>query len=563
VFEKSKKVDDQPSEDSQSPWEKFTLALVEPNASNWFQDYGVVSAPDFIQRETGNNSEVISMLSHIPRMEMGLVPSFEVNEDAIGEIQDIPTSELGEAILSFLAERQVSMAYKNLWPINHESQIEVDVQHRLEGQWGTVRRTPFIQSLEIHRDSKGKLTAYWFVDLLVSPVDMETYNIFELQDDDGSVKSYNLNDSEVWTVGQISTKLHIPVFIKQLAYMCETPFPSTQIMSMSRDIAFSNVPDSARPKPFYSIRRTALAQGYSQTLSGDSGNFLYDGSLYPQVVQFGWRIGEESIPYLENILPTVIDGLSFAMSIVEYGFDNYRDAEFPAPWDNVLGSPCVHLVDYEHGGSRRSAPQWIPNTQIGDITTRTKEIYAELSDLRLDGEIEEAHAKLALLLNDGAGPYFVHAINTAIYSFMLPHVLEGEQDLGDIEYFAQQAIEQNMYQQSTNAMSNLAIAYYLAGDLESSERWFNQALDRPDEFAESEASYFLALIADLNGDSAKAAKYRKRCEAAGGYEGPDWLKTPNKTSKPSAARSAFCGNCGTKFADESQNFCSSCGQPRA
>jgi hypothetical protein len=89
VFEKSNELDNHPSEDTQSPWEKFTLALVEPNANHWFESYEVINSPEFIRRETGRNSEVISALSHIPRLEMGLIPSFEVDEDAIGEIQDI------------------------------------------------------------------------------------------------------------------------------------------------------------------------------------------------------------------------------------------------------------------------------------------------------------------------------------------------------------------------------------------------------------------------------------------------------------------------------------------
>jgi hypothetical protein len=562
------------AEVEKSPWQKFTLALVDGNADRWFEDYDLVSVGDRYGTELAPIIDGVQMLSHAARADQKFAPSFETPEESQGELQNIPDSKFGQVILSYLKAKGVTMDYKTLWPISHEAQVELDVKHRLDGQWGTDRGTSFFQSLEIYKGADGKLCAYWFIDLMASPVPLESFNSFEIRGDDGEISTYGFSkDKAHWTVGQLSTKLQIPVFLKQLAYLSETPFPSTQIMSFSRDMAFKEVPQEARPTPFFSIKKNGLVQGYSNVLSsGLKGNRIqYDGSLFPDALQFGWRFDEESIPHLAEIMPIIVDGCTYAMTTVEDGYENYRDLDYPAPWDDVVGSPCAFMVNYETRGSRLAAPQWIPNTHIGDITSRSRDIYAEALAFRDDSERGEAIERLNTLVNDGAGPYLIHGINTMIYGFMLPNLKDQPHGISEVEFFSGQNIEQGMVDQSTNAIANLGIAYFLVGDLDRSEETLLEALERRDKFAEAEASAILNLVYEAKGDQVQAEVFRKRAEAAGGYELPEWLggnqsqgqSEPKLPSTGIQGLSLFCSSCGNKFTSEDQRFCPQCGSKRS
>lgn len=563
------------SDEEKSPWEKFTLALVDGNADRWFEDFDQVTVSESYGAELSPISDGAQMLSYAARADQRIVPGFELSNESKGELQNIPDSKFGQVILSYLEAKGVSMEYKTLWPISHDAQVELGVKHRLEGQWGTENGTPFIQSLEIYKGEDGKLCAYWFVDLMASPVPLESFNSFEVREDDGEVSTYGFSqESGNWTVGQLSTKLQIPVFIKQLAYLSETPFPSTQIMSFSRDMAFKEVPQEARPVPFFCLKKNGLVQGFSKSLSsGLKGTSIrYDGSLFPDALQFGWRFDEAAIPHLAEIMPIAVDGCTFAMTTVEDGYENYRDLDYPAPWDDVLGSPCAFMANYESRGSRLAAPQWIPNTHIGDITSRTQEIYSEVLALKDEDKDDQAKAleRLNYLANDGAGPYLIHGINSLIYSFMLPNLKDQPQAISEVEYFAGQNIEQRMMNQTTNAMANLGIAYFLVGDLDRSEETLLLALEQKDEFAEAEASFFLSLIYESKNDQVQADSFKKRAAAAGGYEPPTWLQGQQATSQaePKGSSSAdqgtslFCASCGNRFASDDQKFCAQCGSKR-
>jgi hypothetical protein len=72
--------------------------------------------------------------------------------------------------------------------------------------------------------------------------------------------------------------------------------------------------------------------------------------------------------------------------------------------------------------------------------------------------------------------------------------------------------------QSTNALSNWAISKYVAGDFGSAKDLFLQALERSDQYAEREASFYLSKIFQREGNRKLSRFYEKRCRKAGGYE---------------------------------------------
>lgn len=517
-----------------SPWYKQILRLVDPNSDSWFESFGPMSASELHQGPLSVMGKVAGLLSYVAKSDLKIVPGFEVSQDELRSPLEIPDTKLGQEFLKALERAQVGFSYKTVWAVNHESFEELEGKKRIHGQWATDAGTPFVQSLEIHKDQEGNEVAYWFVDLLVTPVHIEGVNHFEFEsdDDDGSVDTYTLEpDSGGFSLGQLSTKLALPVFLKQLAFMSETPFPSTQIMTMSRNLAFSGVPEDSRPVPFFAIKDHAEANGFSslQTSRNAGETNAYEGSIFPQVVKFGWRLSIKAIPYLEKLLPVIINGCSSAMTTTEDGYVNFRSPDFSAPWDDALGNPCAKLMDGASRKSRASAPQWIPVTQIGDLLVQTRDLYLSSIEDKNSGRHEAYREKLVRVVEDGVGPYLVHGINSFIYAHLIPELTQKPDLISEVEYFANQAADQLMEGQSTNAISNLGIAYFKIKDFDSSSNAFLTALNKPDRFAEAEASYFMALIENERGNHELSKSYEERCSLAGGYEPDAGLLGPSQT----------------------------------
>ena len=518
-----------------SPWYKQSLRLVDPNADSWFESFGPMPASELHQVPLAAMGKVAGLLSYVAASDLKIVPGFEVSQDELRSPLEIPDTTLGREFLKALEREQVEFGYKSAWAVNHENFEELEGKKRIHGQWATDAGTPFVQSLEIHKDQEGNEVAYWFVDLLVTPVHIEGVHHFEFEsdEDDGSIDTYTLEtESGGFSIGQLSTKLALPVFLKQLAFMSETPFPSTQIMTMSRNLAFSGVPEDARPVPFFTIKDNAEANGFSrlQTSRNAGESNAYEGSIFPQVVQFGWRLSTKAIQHLEKLLPVIINGCSSAMTTTEDGYVNFRSPDFSAPWDDALGNPCAKLIDGASRTSRAGAPQWIPVTQIGDLLVQTRDLYLSSIEDKKAGQHAAYREKLVRVVEDGAGPFLVHGINSFIYSHLIPELPQKPDLISEIEYFANQAADQLMEGQSTNAISNLGIAYFKLKDFDSSSNAFLTALNKADRFAEAEASYFMALIEKERGNLELAKNYEERCRLAGGYEPEAGLLGPSQVA---------------------------------
>lgn len=558
-----------------SPWQKFVISLVDGNADRWFEKLDPTPVSKVYSKELYAMGSIPSLLSYTAKEDLNIVPVFDLTNESDGEICEIPETSIGAAVLAELNTRGVEMNYRTQWPVSHEVSIELDIKTQLEGQWGTEFGTPFIQCFQVSKDAAGKFFGYWFVDLLASPVPLESWNTVEYGTEDGVIEEMRISDAMLedggFTVGELSTKLQLPTFVKQLAYMCETPFPSTQIMSMSRTIAFSGVPEEAWPTPFFALKKNGLLLGYSRsrTMEAVGKQNFYDGCLFPDVIRFGWRFSDDSIDYIQAILPLMADGCSAAMTIVEDGFENFRALDYPAPWDDVVGSPCNRLANYETTGSRLGAPQWIPNTHVGEIVSETTRLASQHSLLVRQGSHFEAEQLSQQILNDGAGASLVHMMNTYLYATLIPLLPEDPSKIHVIERLAGQAIEMEMEGQSTNAMCNLGTAYFIIGDLESAEEVLMQTLERSDNFSEAEACHVLALVYEQMGDEDKALVFRTRSQSAGGFDAPDWLdrsalrgKATSQSKVATQTGLSFCGNCGCQFQRIDQKFCMSCGERR-
>lgn len=104
------------------------------------------------------------------------------------------------------------------------------------------------------------------------------------------------------------------------------------------------------------------------------------------------------------------------------------------------------------------------------------------------------------------------AANTLIFGILIP-----QQKWDLIDHYVKLAVASNTEGQSTNAISNGAIAKYLQGNVEESIEAFKEALLREDHFADSEASWWLAMIYNELGDVVNERKYAAICFESGGF----------------------------------------------
>lgn len=108
------------------------------------------------------------------------------------------------------------------------------------------------------------------------------------------------------------------------------------------------------------------------------------------------------------------------------------------------------------------------------------------------------------------------AANTLIYGILIPN-----KSWDEISHYVDVAVATNTYGQSTNALSNGAIAKYLQGDVDAAISGFKLALDREDHFADGEASWWLAMIYNELGDVDNEKKFVALCLESGGHRIPD------------------------------------------
>jgi hypothetical protein len=510
-----------------------------------------------------------------------IVPQMRVDLEELGEEVQIPDSELGRAIVAFLDSRGVNYTLETISTISHFQRADLNGKHELNGRWGTEFGTPFAQRLRIYRNKSGRETAFWHAHLIASTLPIEPFDGFSYREDDGSAvrvgHSEQLLEQGAMTTGEWSTRIFLPEFLKRLAFMSETPFPSTAwLTSFSRNMAYPDTPNASRPIPTFAIQHHAAAEGFARDQSDDEGEHIFWNSLYPEVVLFGWRFTADSIPYLEDIMPTIVDGLTASVTTVEDGYRNFRNEDYPADWDSTVGSPAANYVEFERGVEAHGLPRWVAATELANEYLFTELLWIEANQPEAIANRTQQAEILHRAVNNGLGPYIASAVNTLIYSHYAPRLPEEPGLMEIVEELADRSLSLEVTGETTNTMSNMGIAYLMLGSQERAIAAFEAALERADKFAEAEASFFLADIYQRQGKGDLAHEYANRAEEAGGYEAPDWYESvapQPKAKKPVLSKTAstvtpstrakFCTQCGTAFETEDSNFCSSCGTRRA
>jgi hypothetical protein len=373
--------------------------------------------------------------------------------------------------------------------------------------------------------------------------------------------------------GRWSERIHLPLFLKRLFYLGETPFPSTTILTMPRTIAFKDVPSENMPRPFIYFERHGMAIGPFEKVSGGV-NWAW--SLFPTVVHGGWLLTNEDERELESALIVASNGIKRISTIIEDGYHNYQRGDYPAPYDDVLQSAAVFDPFFENGQSANGHSKWIPGSRIGFLIKDTENRF--MSAAR-KGTGSDVGSELQALAADGVGKFVASATNNLAWYFFMPEISRSPQNLPEYERILTQAARLKVKDDSVNCLSNLGILNYMAHKTDRAIELFKQVLENSDDYSDNEAYFYLAHIYAQLGENTTADEYRKLYAQVEPYGWPIQEQIPlglavdgpsrapvRETGNPSPSvaigASKFCGACGAPQTSDSEKFCGKCGKPR-
>jgi hypothetical protein len=511
-------------------WETLARAVTDPLSNAWFSEYGPKPATKILGRNAFVNQDRAARVlvpSHLGAEEVELLPDLTIDLEMLGERVALDESAVGRALIEALERNGIHWAYRTAIPVDHFNSIDIpDLRTEGVAQWGTYFDMPLSQFFSVFRNIKGVETVYWSAPMLVSTRAFTQMTNFTFAGERFEVSAADLKKGAL-PFGEWSPKLVLPALFKSLFYLSETPFPS-QIMSMSRSIAFKDLPTSRYPRPAIVHHKQHFVQGAFDATAGD---FKASGTLMPDVIEAGWIFSSTEQSEIQTILEVVTNGLVRMATYLEDGYLNYRKNDYPFAYDSALLAGVVFNDKYEPGVSALGLSQWIPGVRIGLLLNETNEL-GELfyADSSRDSASAAHRHQAELIVNDGAGVYVPSLINTLVFSWLFK-----ECDFEEIDQLLDTAIRLEIPRETTIAMSNLGISKYLQGEIEEAIRLFTDALAREDGAAEDEASFYLARIFSAAGESKKAVEFENRCTAAGGYETFDGADSIASASGPSPA----------------------------
>lgn len=547
-------------------WLNMARVIVDGLADSWFEDLGPITLSDSLTAREAAELEFMreSMPYFFGEDETKVLPQKVSDVAWLGEPVPIDESPLGQKLIKVLKDNGVTWEFREeRLELNAVSGVLMpSLKLEAAGQWGTLFGMPFDQVFKVYRDASGQDRILWGADLLAATrpfehltirygYDSETNERFAMQNDPEAVAAGGL------TFGQWSTRVFIPVLLKWLFYLAETPFP-TNLMNFPRTMAYgSDFAKELMPTPYFMNKRNSRVSG---AFDLNNQGYLTSAARMPNVIEAGWVIEDMSEENLANCIVVASNGLTRMQSILEDGYLNHRTTESQFVWDPALHSAVVFDSDCELGGDALGLSTWVPVPRIGFVLNDTYQ--------RAPGALDSGNfAELEQLSFNGAGPYVANCINSFVFShlmntdfyYMIDRLLESAylMDVGD---------------ESTNALSNWGIALYKRGETAEAIKKFDMALAREDKYSEAEASWWLAKIYREAGNPELAATYDERCQKAGGYDADTGFApepaapsvSSGKIGAPSLAEQTtpkFCSNCGSAFQSEA-NFCPNCGAKR-
>lgn len=506
-------------------WTSLLRAIVDGQSDLWFQQFEVKPLKECFKKESVDfegDSKIAFDKLFLNLNNYKLIPSISssISERDFEEVA-IEDSELGKSLLRNLDSLGVRFELQNTLLITDQQLIEIPTNFATTGNtpWGTYFQDRFQQSFKIYKYTSGEEVCYWYSDVLYGTRADISYTRCEFLKDPNNLDSgvfVELSSKEmskpVFSFNQWSTKFHLPWIAKLMFYLSETPFPSS-LASFSRNLAYPDLDESKLPQPYLQILNQEQVM-CSRTSIDINGKAEYRGinTIAPQLVRMGWLFNASDLESQKIILTTITEALVKINSFFQDGYLNHNNPEDMLCFDQILFSTNQLERKYANQGTQGCYSRWIPVPHVFELLERTEGLLNGLNNPLKSAK--SSREDLICIVDEGVGRFPVaSAINTAIFSHLIP-----DKAWGAIDFYAQNAAMLNATNESTNAISNWGISKFLAGDLESAKLLFSQALERPDKYAEDEASFYMSKISEKEGDLKAAKQWMDRCNAAGGYE---------------------------------------------
>jgi len=535
-------------EESNANWQRTGLAMTADMAESWFGDTLFAGSIQEKLEDLGLASEFPGLSERFLQERFGA--GVRSTLESFGELQELNESPTAQRVLEYLNLRGVSGESHGITQVAKGGFINANdlpgvpsaavvdslagqFSHTWMGQWQTRFESRFLQNFRVFKNAAGNETITWFVDAVIG------------SRPPALTEGDKLDRHEVFR-----REILMPTLAKRIFYLSETPFPSS-MATFDRSLAFPDVEDTKRPTPFCTVSDFRLTLC---TVEQASGAPVANFHIFPQVVTFGWSFSATEPNDLEHILPSVVDSLTCLMSILEDGFRNHRGFESQFSWSDFFGALTPDDTEQIPAATCR----WIPATQMGALLSLSNELYDR-------GYREDNESDLTWVAQNGAGEAVSNAINTLVYSHLLPR---GNND--EARQYLEVAINLEHVDQSTNAITNLAQVYLAEGNDDLAESLLLSALDRTDEFSEGEASFLLGELFAGRNKITKARHYYERALRSQQEpfasnarsrlaDGDQSLEQDESLAATKSRR--FCTNCGAKFSTGEEKFCGSCGAP--
>jgi len=504
-------------------WQNLCRAITDGLADTWFEALDPKPYPQNLPKgwDTGASVALGMFAGFFGSGDEALktLPSLVIDFDSLGESVPLEESPLGKALIKTLQANDVNWMYRRLY-VNDKCVVE-ERDQKLEGQatWLNDFEMPVVHYFRVMRDKDGKERVLWSAPLMAATRRFEHIAKRDAGEDVLEISSEDVAKGAL-TFGQWSTQIFIPLMLKKLFYLAETPFPSN-IMSFPRKMAFGELDPARYPVPVAFFETDGEAGSAVEQIDG---NYKYMRTLLPSVLHAGWTFDTTDTDEIFTILQKITDGINRMSTIVEDGYLNFRNDDFAAPWDDVVLSAAMFRSDFRSGDSAKGMSVWIPNTRLGFVIN---ESIVQIQRTTFTDDSLRRPASEWTTYNGAGGPMVASGTNSFAFSYLIP---EGELD--EAERVLRIAIELDAGYESTNAMSNLGVIYFKRDNLDEAEKWFKLALEQKDKFAQDEQCYFLHQIALKRGDKAQAAEFETRCANLGGYEGDYGTIAPSDDYEP-------------------------------
>jgi len=429
-------------------WRQAHLTMAQAQSGPWF---GATASASSIARECGPAVETVLSEASPEGASATLATEFVLDSHLRAHLRfdpmrdtklDLEHSPEGGRLRALLGNLDVSMS-----PIPGGD---------LVGLWGTAFGTAFIQVCSLYATDSGERYYYWHSTMLVAN------------------RPFLPGSS---AAGDFARVVVLPKLMQTIAYLAETPFPSSHMMTVDRA---SLVGSDGGALP------TALAvqRDFPQCLIRTE-----DGSLNFAGASAGVELGY-AIPCafnddeLNHAITIAGDAGIHHNTIIEDGYRNHSRTEELSFQLNLFAGSAIGE------GEQR----WISALAAGEVIEQAAELRNRAGrDPSIADQVDLA------LLAYSIGMPFVWAVNNEVFTRLVP-----DRRFDEAVALLGIAIAYDEGIESVNARSNLAVVEYQRGNIASSIPMFESLLDLDDPFVEEEPRYYLGVIALERGDHATA-----------------------------------------------------------